>query len=116
MPIYEYSCSNCREKFEFMQKITDEPIRHCPKCSGELKKLVSNTSFVLKGTGWYVTDYANKSTDKPSTETTTDTKSSEATPKETKADTASTTAQTDASSKPETKSSPSSNNSATSSQ
>lgn len=62
MPIYEYQCTNCGYDFEIAQKITDKPLRKCEKCGGKLQKIISNTSFVLKGTGWYKTDYANKST------------------------------------------------------
>ena len=57
MPIYEYECTKCNEQFEVMQKITDDPLTKCSSCGGELKKLITNTSFVLKGSGWYVTDY-----------------------------------------------------------
>jgi putative FmdB family regulatory protein len=57
MPVYEYKCTKCNEKFEVMQKINDDPLSECGSCGGELKKLVTNTSFVLKGSGWYVTDY-----------------------------------------------------------
>ena len=57
MPIYEYQCTKCEEEFEVMQKMTDEPLSECSSCGGKLKKLITNTSFVLKGTGWYVTDY-----------------------------------------------------------
>ncbi len=60
MPIYEYKCMVCGHRFERLQSITDEPVRVCPKCGGSVKKLISNTSFILKGTGWYVTDYARK--------------------------------------------------------
>jgi len=60
VPIYEYQCSDCGKCFERMQKITEEPLSSCPFCSGTVKKLVSNCSFQLKGTGWYVTDYAKK--------------------------------------------------------
>lgn len=59
MPIYEYECLKCEKTFEFMQKFSDEPLKVCPECSGQLKKLISNTSFVLKGSGWYITDYAS---------------------------------------------------------
>jgi putative FmdB family regulatory protein len=59
MPIYEYSCRECGG-FEVTQKITDKPLTRCPACKGKVKKLISNTSFQLKGTGWYVTDYARK--------------------------------------------------------
>jgi putative FmdB family regulatory protein len=57
MPIYEYSCTKCKKHFEVTQKITDEPLKICSSCGGELKKLITSTSFVLKGSGWYVTDY-----------------------------------------------------------
>jgi putative FmdB family regulatory protein len=60
VPIYEYQCSDCGKCFERMQKITEEPLSSCPFCSGMVKKLVSNCSFQLKGTGWYVTDYGKK--------------------------------------------------------
>jgi putative FmdB family regulatory protein len=59
MPIYEYKCQKCGT-FETTQKITDKPLGKCPTCKGKVKKLISNTSFQLKGTGWYVTDYARK--------------------------------------------------------
>jgi putative FmdB family regulatory protein len=57
MPIYEYRCERCGD-FEEMQRITDPPLARCPKCRRKVKRLISNTSFQLKGTGWYVTDYA----------------------------------------------------------
>ncbi|MCK5504517.1 MAG: zinc ribbon domain-containing protein [Thermodesulfovibrionia bacterium] len=57
MPIYEYKCTKCNEQFEVIQKITDGPLTECGSCGGKLKKLLTNTSFVLKGSGWYVTDY-----------------------------------------------------------
>ncbi|MGD0281696.1 MAG: zinc ribbon domain-containing protein [Dissulfurispiraceae bacterium] len=62
MPIYEYECLACRKTTEVMQKFSDAPLAECPECGGHLKKLISNTSFVLKGTGWYKTDYAAKPT------------------------------------------------------
>ena len=57
MPIYEYRCEHCGD-FEEMQRITDPPLARCPKCKRKVKRLISNTSFQLKGSGWYVTDYA----------------------------------------------------------
>jgi putative FmdB family regulatory protein len=57
MPVYEYKCNECDKRFEIMQKITDDPLNKCRSCGGELKKLITNTSFVLKGSGWYITDY-----------------------------------------------------------
>jgi putative FmdB family regulatory protein len=59
MPIYEYMCGGCGKVHEIMQKITDSPLKKCPVCGGDLKKMISNTSFVLKGSGWYMTDYAS---------------------------------------------------------
>ncbi|RUM88087.1 MAG: zinc ribbon domain-containing protein [Thermodesulfatator sp.] len=60
MPIYEYECESCGKKLEVWQKITDEPLTTCEACGGRLHKLISQSSFILKGTGWYVTDYARK--------------------------------------------------------
>ena len=63
MPIYEYECQKCGT-FEATQRITEKPLGKCPTCKGKVKKLISNTSFQLKGTGWYVTDYARKDNNK----------------------------------------------------
>jgi putative FmdB family regulatory protein len=57
MPIYEYNCDKCGV-FEVTQRITEKPLDVCPTCGGSVKRLISHTSFVLKGSGWYVTDYA----------------------------------------------------------
>ena len=59
MPIYEYNCVKCGT-FEATQRITEKPLAKCPTCKGKVKKLISNTSFQLKGSGWYITDYARK--------------------------------------------------------
>jgi putative FmdB family regulatory protein len=59
MPVYEYGCAKCGT-FEVTQRITDKPLRRCPTCKGKVQKLISSTSFQLKGSGWYVTDYAPK--------------------------------------------------------
>ncbi len=61
MPIYEYRCRECEQIFEEWQKDFEEREQHCPVCSGAAERIISNTSFVLKGSGWYVTDYCNKS-------------------------------------------------------
>ena len=61
MPIYEYQCSQCGEVFEAFQKITDLPLTECKFCQGKVEKLISHTSFQLKGSGWYLSDYARKS-------------------------------------------------------
>ncbi len=61
MPVYEYACPSCGANFEKQQSITANPIKTCPECGGrKVQRLISNTSFVLKGSGWYVTDYARK--------------------------------------------------------
>lgn len=61
MPIYEYECINCQKVFEIIQKFNDEPLKNCPLCGAEMRKLISSSTFILKGSGWYVTDYARKS-------------------------------------------------------
>jgi putative FmdB family regulatory protein len=61
MPIYEYVCNACGHEFEEWQKISDAPVNRCPSCGKrKVERLVSLSSFHLKGTGWYVTDYANR--------------------------------------------------------
>ncbi len=60
MPIYEYECESCGEVIESWQKFSDAPLETCEKCGGRLHKLISRSSFHLKGSGWYVTDYAGK--------------------------------------------------------
>ena len=61
MPIYEYECEACGKIEEALQKMSDAPLKQCRHCSGKLHRLISQSSFHLKGTGWYVTDYAGKS-------------------------------------------------------
>ncbi len=58
MPIYEYGCTKCGKHLEILQKFGEAPKTVCPECSGALNKLISNSSFVLKGSGWYATDYS----------------------------------------------------------
>jgi putative FmdB family regulatory protein len=60
MPLYEYECLACGERSEMLQRFSDPPLAACPKCGGEVKKLLSSPAFQFKGTGWYVTDYAGK--------------------------------------------------------
>ena len=58
MPIYEYKCSKCEHQFEVIQRFSDNPVESCPECNEkQVKKLVSATSFRLKGGGWYETDF-----------------------------------------------------------
>lgn len=63
MPIYEYTCQKCGAHLEVMQKISDKPLARHERCGGKLSKEWSQTSFQLKGSGWYVTDYAGKKTE-----------------------------------------------------
>ena len=75
MPIYEYKCQKCGT-FEVTQRITEKALSKCPTCKNKVKKLISNTSFQLKGTGWYVTDYARKGQTNGEAKSDGDTKSS----------------------------------------
>ena len=70
MPIYEYRCKKCGEHSEYIQKFSDLPKGDCEKCgtTGSLEKLMSLGSFHLKGSGWYLTDYAKKNIPKDSPE------------------------------------------------
>ena len=60
MPTYEYRCDKCGRTFEVFQKITDSPVETCRDCGGKVQRLVNATNFILKGNGWYKTDYAPK--------------------------------------------------------
>ncbi len=61
MPVYEYACSKCGHEFEAEQRITEPPLKTCARCRArKLKRLISQTSFVLKGSGWYADLYASK--------------------------------------------------------
>jgi putative FmdB family regulatory protein len=60
MPIYEYKCQKCGKQFEAFQGINDPEIKTCKFCKGKVQKLMSLSSFSLKGTGWYATDYKGK--------------------------------------------------------
>lgn len=61
MPIYEYECKQCGHQLEAFQKMSEAPLTMCPVCEKPaLSKLISSTSFQLKGTGWYATDFRNK--------------------------------------------------------
>ncbi|MCJ7812977.1 zinc ribbon domain-containing protein [bacterium] len=65
MPTYEYQCKVCGHFFELFQAITDKPIQKCPVCQGSVKKLISSgVGLIFKGSGFYVTDYKNKESDK----------------------------------------------------
>lgn len=59
MPLYEYQCKACNDRFELRQKFSDAPATECPKCGGEVTKLISSTAFSLKGGGWYAEGYGS---------------------------------------------------------
>ena len=66
MPIYGYRCANCGHQFEIQQRMSDEPLKACPKCQGKLNKILYPTGVIFKGSGFYSTDY--KAADKGSSE------------------------------------------------
>ncbi|MDZ4696131.1 MAG: zinc ribbon domain-containing protein [Deltaproteobacteria bacterium] len=101
MPIYEYRCAACEHEFEEWQRITDGPVKVCPKCKKKkVERLISRTSFHLKGGGWYSDLYgssksgAGAAPSDPKSETKSDSKS------DSKSDASSTSASTDAAAKP----------------
>lgn len=61
MPTYEYECVKCRRVFEIRQRISAPPLTVCDACGGEVHRLLSAAPFILKGKGWYVTDYPSES-------------------------------------------------------
>jgi putative FmdB family regulatory protein len=91
MPIYEYECTSCCNVFEVFQRMTEDPLTACPDCSGSVKKLVSVSSFQLKGGGWYADGYSSESSngsgsttkDKPTNGTPTKTESPSTKPEST---------------------------------
>jgi putative FmdB family regulatory protein len=91
MPLYEYLCSKCGEKFEVIQKFADAPLTVHEACGGTVERLISLSGFSLKGSGWYATDYAKsgsssqkKDSDKKDAETKAESKSTESKPAESK--------------------------------
>lgn len=61
MPTYEYHCDGCGRDFEIKQRISEDPLTTCEKCGGHVRRLISPAPFILKGQGWYVTDYPSAS-------------------------------------------------------
>jgi putative FmdB family regulatory protein len=61
MPLYEYECKKCHRRFERIQKFSDPHLKKCPECGGAVEQLLSAPAVQFKGSGWYVTDYAKKS-------------------------------------------------------
>jgi putative FmdB family regulatory protein len=60
VPTYEYQCEKCQRVFEVRQRITEAPLTACDVCGGVVKRLLSPAPFILKGEGWYVTDYPSE--------------------------------------------------------
>lgn len=84
MPIYEYACKKCGN-FEIMQRITEDPLKKCPTCGGaKVTKLISQSAFHLKGSGWYMTDYGKNGSSSTSENKTDTAKSSSTETKESK--------------------------------
>ena len=96
MPIYEYECESCKTRHEILQRLSDPSMTACPACWGPVRKCISASGLSFKGSGWYITDYARKSSEAkptmktadtpaaPATEKSAETKSSETKPAETK--------------------------------
>jgi len=61
MPLYEYLCKKCGHRFEKIQKFSDRMVKKCPECGGQVEQVISAPAVQFKGSGWYVTDYAKKS-------------------------------------------------------
>jgi putative FmdB family regulatory protein len=91
VPIYEYQCTKCGEVFEAFQKITDEPLTQCKFCQAKVEKLISQSSFQLKGSGWYLTDYARRSSSGPADKPKTSASSEKSSETKTSTDSSSTT-------------------------
>ena len=77
MPLYEYECEACQKRFERIQKFSDPPVEVCPNCGkGPVRKLLSSPAIQFKGSGFYITDYAKKSTSEAGSKSTTESSSS----------------------------------------
>jgi len=90
MPIYEYECIPNKHRFEVIQKFSDPPVEYCTICGGPVQKMLSAPAIQFKGSGWYITDYAKKSSsseDKPASTTTEKKEESKPTATETKTET-----------------------------
>ena len=68
MPIYEYQCDDCADKFEIKQSMKDDPLTTCPRCGKRVQRLISSPAIMFKGSGWYVTDYSEKMKPSPGSE------------------------------------------------
>jgi putative FmdB family regulatory protein len=68
MPLYEYECKKCHHRFERIQKFSDRMVKKCPDCGGPVEQMISAPAVQFKGSGWYVTDYAKKSSSQSSSD------------------------------------------------
>ena len=71
MPTYEYECADCKRVFEIRQRISEPPLETCDRCGGAVRRLIAAAPFILKGGGWYVTDYPSESRKKAQKESST---------------------------------------------
>ena len=86
MPLYEYECTNCKERVEVIQRVSDPPYTHCPKCGAEMKKLISSPAIQFKGSGFYKTDYASSKPSESKSESSSATTAKPETKSESKSD------------------------------
>src|SRR5882757_4451664 len=84
MPLYEYECKKCHHRFERIQKFSDPHVKKCPKCGGPIEQVISAPAVQFKGSGWYVTDYAKKSSAPSSSNSSSNGDSSSSSKKESK--------------------------------
>jgi putative FmdB family regulatory protein len=68
VPIYEYQCESCADRFEVKQSMKDDPLTACPQCGKRVQRLISSPAIMFKGSGWYVTDYSEKMKPSPGNE------------------------------------------------
>jgi putative FmdB family regulatory protein len=79
MPTYEYRCRDCGHSFDIVQKMSDEPLTHCPECGGTLRKVFAPPAISFKGSGFYATDHGKKAKSSSSDGASKDTDSKDAT-------------------------------------
>lgn len=104
MPLYEYQCEACGNRFEVIQKFSDPPVETCRVCAkGPVQRLLSSPAIQFKGSGWYITDYAQKGKSEGSKETSSGEKKTDSAPKtETKSESSTTSTSSSSSSKDQT--------------
>ena len=101
MPTYEYACAGCKHEWELEQRITEEPVKKCPKCGkAKARRLVGSGNFILKGGGWYSDLYSSPA---PKKKESTETGESSSSASETKSDSTSSSSETKPEAKPEKK-------------